>query len=332
MTVRYFLVCTLPAFLFIMAAAGIFGLEALVLACRLGRLGLPKCFTRRRLILLHILTAIGLLCILWGFFIEPYRLQTTFITISTPKLEGTSFRIVQISDLHCGKKARLEPRLPDAINRLHPDIVVFTGDALNDIAALGLLQQTLSSISAPLGKFAVRGNVDNRLFPNIPLFENTGFTELSLDAVVLEKDGRSIGLCGIDHAEGRRSRQALKHLQPERFNILLFHTTDLVDYLEDCPVDLYLCGHTHGGQIALPVWGALVTQSLHGKQYEAGLFRKGSLSIYVNRGIGMTGGWAPPIRFLAPPEITVIDLVPQNAQTESKSSEPVKQESSHELL
>lgn len=324
MTFRYVLVCIIPALLFVSAAVSIFGLEILLLFCRLTRLHPPRFLTRRRIILLHTLSLLGLLCILWGTFVEPYRLQTTFITIPTPKLHGTSIRIVQISDLHCDRKPRLESRLPDAVNRLNPDVVVFTGDALNDIRALPLLRRTLSSIQASLGKFAVRGNVDNRLFKGTPLFENTGFTELSMHALILEKDGQSFGLCGIDHAEGRRSWEALRHLQSDLFNILLFHNTELADYLEKIPVDLYLCGHTHGGQIALPLWGALVTQSVHGKTYEAGLYRKGHFFIYVNRGIGMTGGWAPRVRFLAPPEITVFDIVPEDSNPKTKTSEPIQ--------
>ncbi len=327
MTFRYFLVCTIPALLFVSAVVSIFGLEILLLFCRLIRLHPPRFLTRRRIILLHTLSLLGLLCILWGIFVEPYRLQTTFITISTPKLHGASIRIVQISDLHCDRKPRLEPHLPEAINRLNPDVAVFTGDALNDIRALPLLRQTLSAVSAPLGKFAVRGNVDNRLFPGIPLFENTGFVELSMDALILEKDGQSFGLCGIDHAEGHRSFQALQQLRPDLFNILLFHNTDLADCLEKTPVDLYLCGHTHGGQIALPLWGALVTQSVHRKTYEAGLYRKGRCSIYVNRGIGMTGGWAPRIRFLAAPEITVFDIVPEDSNPKTKTSESIQRKS-----
>lgn len=313
MTAHYLLVCILPAVLFLLAVAGIFGLELLLLISRLGRLRPPRMLTRRRILFLHTLTLLGLLCILWGYFIEPYRLQITMITLPTSKLNNTSIRLVQISDLHCDKKVRLEPRLPEAINHLKPDLVVFTGDALNDIAALPLLQQTLSSISAPLGKFAVRGNVDNRRFANIPLFENTGFIELSLEALVLEKDGQPFGLCGIDHAQGPRSWQALRHLHPDQFNVLLFHNTDLVDYVGAYPIDLYVCGHTHGGQIALPFYGALVTQSPQGKKYEAGLYQKDHFHLYVNRGIGMTGGWAPRIRFLAPPEITVFDIVPQDS-------------------
>jgi len=315
MTIQYFLVCYLPAALFALIAASIFILEGFLLVCKIRRHRPPKLFTPKRIAVLHLLAVAELACLVWGYFFEPYRLQISRITIPTPKLAAVSFRIVQISDLHCDKKARLEPRLPEEINRLQPDLIVFTGDALNHPSALPRFQQTLLAMQAALGKFAVRGNVDNRLAKDLPLFENTGFVELSLDSVVIEKNGESISLCGIDDAYGPRSRQALQSLQPDRFNILLFHKTDLADYLQSIPVDLYLCGHTHGGQIALPFYGALITQSRHLKKYEAGLYRKDHFLIYVNRGIGMTGGRAPRLRFLAPPEIAVFDIVPQTPES-----------------
>jgi predicted MPP superfamily phosphohydrolase len=76
-------------------------------------------------------------------------------------------------------------------------------------------------------------------------------------------------------------------------------------------VDLYLCGHTHGGQVALPLYGALVTLSKFGKKYESGMYTVGDTILYVNRGIGMEGGLTPKVRFLARPEITVFDIVPK---------------------
>jgi hypothetical protein len=75
-------------------------------------------------------------------------------------------------------------------------------------------------------------------------------------------------------------------------------------------VDLYCAGHTHGGQVALPLYGALITFSKYGKKYEAGLYREGETWLYVNRGIGMEGGSTPRVRFWAPPEVTVIEVSP----------------------
>ncbi len=323
---RYTLTCLIPATLFLGCVAAIYLLEIRLLfkwfRRRIRKQPTARMLTTRPAAILHALSVTGLLCLAWAYFVEPYRLEICTFTIPTDKLTNTSFRIVQISDLHCEKKSRLEPRLVEEINRLKPDLAVFTGDALNDHRALDLLRHTLRDIIAPLGKFAVRGNVDNRRWKDIPLFQNTGFIELTMDALTVEKDTENIGLCGIDEALGRRSRQALKDLRPERFNILLFHTTALVDYMQPYPLDLYLCGHTHGGQVALPLYGALVTQSIHGKKYEAGLYKVGSLCLYVNRGIGMTGRWAPRIRFFARPEITVFDIVPADPSPDSEPRNP----------
>jgi predicted MPP superfamily phosphohydrolase len=90
----------------------------------------------------------------------------------------------------------------------------------------------------------------------------------------------------------------------------LYHKPDLVPEISARRFDLYLTGHTHGGQVALPVYGALITLSKFGKRYESGLYREGETAIYVNRGIGMEGGAAPRVRFCAKPELTVIELRP----------------------
>ena len=100
-------------------------------------------------------------------------------------------------------------------------------------------------------------------------------------------------------------------MKSENFNLFLYHNTDLMDYFDGVPIDLYLCGHTHGGQVALPFYGALTTLSRHGKKYEAGLYRQEHIQLYVNRGIGMEGGRSPRVRFLARPEITVFDIGPE---------------------
>ncbi|MCA1618062.1 MAG: hypothetical protein LC795_01860 [Acidobacteria bacterium] len=95
------------------------------------------------------------------------------------------------------------------------------------------------------------------------------------------------------------------------FTVFLYHTPDEIpEAAETGRVDLYCAGHTHGGQVALPVYGALVTLSKFGKRFESGLHRVGPTWLYVTRGVGMEGGPAPRVRFFARPEITVIELAP----------------------
>jgi len=99
-----------------------------------------------------------------------------------------------------------------------------------------------------------------------------------------------------------------------------------MDYVNGSIVDVYLCGHTHGGQIALPFYGALTTLSKHGKKYEAGLYHEGNTRLYVNRGIGLEGGKAPPMRFFARPEITVFEIGPKPSQVTRASTQTPKKE------
>ena len=298
-----------PALIFLVVLAIIYVLEAGLLVRYVWRKLRRKATMphRRYHLLIHTLALLGIFCMVYGKFIEPYWLQVNTVRLETPKVQHTSLRIVQFSDLHCDIKPRLENRLPKIINRLKPDIIVFTGDALNTPHAIGLFQKTLAAMEAPLGKYAVRGNWDYQW--GTKFFDNTGFVELPLEAVRLEKDGEAFMLCGIAYHNGRNSQRALNQLDPNTWNCLLYHSSNLVSYLDDEPVDLFLCGHTHGGQVAFPFYGSLTTVSRRTGGFEAGLYTVGSMSVYVNRGIGM-GALGPRVRFCARPEITVFEISP----------------------
>ena len=183
--------------------------------------------------------------------------------------------------------------------------------SFNSEKALGLFQETLRQLEAPLGKFAVSGNWDYSYWSELKLFENTGFQELRTHTEAIEKNGESIVIAGLAYENGKHSQRVFNQLKTDDFNLFLYHNSDMMDYLKDTPVDLYLCGHTHGGQVALPFYGALVTLSRHGKKFEAGLYRQGETQLYVNRGIGLEGGHSPKVRFWARPEITVFDIGPR---------------------
>jgi len=256
------------------------------------------------------LAIIGILCFLYSYFIEPYRLQVNTFTIPTEKLSKASFKIVQISDLHCDKKQRNEPKLVKLINHTEPDIIVFTGDSINSLGALGLFKKTLSSLKAKMSKLAVRGNIDIWYWSNVQLFEGTGFKVLDENSVTFDKDGEKITISGLQCENESKLNKTLKDMPGEYFSIFLYHYPGLIESLENLNVDLYLCGHTHGGQIALPFYGALVTFARFGKKYEAGMYHVGDTDLYVNRGVGMDDGLAPRVRFLVRPEIAVFNIKP----------------------
>ncbi|MDD5440398.1 MAG: metallophosphoesterase [Candidatus Omnitrophica bacterium] len=243
-----------------------------------------------------------------GFYassIEPYWLEVRTITLTTDKLTRSALTVVQISDLHCDQKQRLEARVARVVNGLDPDVVVFTGDAVNTIRALPFFKATLKKIKAKVGKFAVTGNVDDA---GERIFTDTGFEPLDDRVVKLEKDGDVFYISGAGYRyHNTRWREVLGQVPQGYYSIFLYHTPGLIESLAGLNVDLYLSGHIHGGQLSLPFWGAIVTFSKYGKKYESGLYRVGKTDLYVNRGIGME---LVPLRFCARPEVTVFHIMP----------------------
>jgi hypothetical protein len=304
----------IPVALFTCAILAVYALEV----CQLVRFAVgvlgdgPAAhhLTSTPVLALHAVALIGLLCMGYGYFVEPYRIAVTRIRLRTPKLARTRLRIVQITDLHCERKQRNERRLADLINPLEPDVIVFTGDSLNSTAGLTPFRETLAALEAGIGKFAVRGNVDDRGYPDIDLFEGTGFRCLSAEAVALEKDGETFWLAGVDFRHECMYREVLERVPRGCYCAFLCHYPDLIQGLCGLNAALYLAGHTHGGQVRLPLYGALVTFSRYGKRYEAGRYTVGETTLYVNRGVGLEGGIAPRVRFLCRPEIAVFDIEP----------------------
>jgi predicted MPP superfamily phosphohydrolase len=259
-------------------------------------------------IFIHLLACILAICFLYGYFVEPYWIEVKTIKINTSKLKAASFRIVQISDMHCETKPRNEEKLVRIINALEPDVIIFTGDTLNTPEALGRFRGTMKSLKAGLAKVAVRGNFDVWFWHDLNLYGDTGFKVLDKDSINIEKAGEKITISGLNFEYAQSLRGVLSSIPSDRFNIFACHYSDFAESLSGLNVDLYLCGHTHGGQVALPGYGAIITLSKFGKKYEAGQYRIGSTTLYVNRGIGMEAGHAPRVRFLARPEITVFEV------------------------
>jgi predicted MPP superfamily phosphohydrolase len=264
-------------------------------------------------IAVHLLAVIGVFCFLYGYFVEPYWIEVNTIPIETEKLTSASFRLVHISDMHCERKMRNEERLIELVNSLQGDVVVFTGDTLNTSRALPLFKDTMRALKAGLGKFAVRGNFDTVYLRHTDLYSGTGFELLEEKSVSLAKNGERISITGLSCDRPGRFEKLLAGADDDQFNVFLHHYSDLVEDVGGLNVDLYLCGHTHGGQVALPIYGALITLSKFGKKYESGMYEVNDTILYVNRGIGLETSPAPKVRFAARPEITVFDIKPAGA-------------------
>ena len=145
------------------------------------------------------LAALGCVCFAYGYFIEPYRVSVTHVRLESAKLPRGSrpIRLVHISDLHSDPKVRLEEKLPDVIAAKHPDLIVFTGDAINSPAGLPVFKACMTRLAAAAPTFAVKGNWDAWYWGDQPLYEGTGVKELQLESVGLDIGGTKLWLAGL---------------------------------------------------------------------------------------------------------------------------------------
>jgi uncharacterized protein len=253
-------------------------------------------------------------CYAYGTFIEAHWVQTTRteIKVTDPVLGHSRFRIVHLTDLHLERIGRREYRMIEAVREAKPQLILLTGDYLNVREGAVALSEILGALKAPYGVFGVEGNWDTKFVAG-ELFQRAGAAWLVDDTRVIEKDGHRLRIVG----QGIEANRSLKELLPAKddgvYTIYLHHKPDAADELaardRGQRVDLFLCGHTHGGQVCLPFWGAVITLSKHHKKYEQGLYSVDGVPMYVNRGVGAGGGARPEVRFLARPEVAIIDLV-----------------------
>lgn len=240
-------------------------------------------------------------------FSEARDVRVERLTVSTPKLASGSLTIAQISDLHLGLMLghRYLEHVVAVLRDARPDMIVATGDILDgqgdDLAPLAAQFRRLAP---PDGMYAVLGNHEGFAGAenSVAFLKEAGFTVLRGEA----KAAGGIMLAGVDDpAVGRKARLPPADLRRElaaarqaTFIVLLKHQPVVDDEL---PFDLQLSGHTHGGQL-FP-FGLFTLLVYH---VRAGLYHYGGgRMLYISRG---TGTWGPPMRLLAPPEITLISI------------------------
>jgi uncharacterized protein len=245
--------------------------------------------------------------------VEASRIEVVRVRIVTDRLPASvpSVRIAQITDLHLGLihrngKAR---EVASIVAREQPDIFVSTGDLVDgQLDGVAELAEILRGIPAPRGKFAALGNHEYYagIDRAIAFTRKSGFTLLRDESVTI---GDAVRIAGVDDPAGARFGRAdgpteavlLGNRPGGRFTVLLKHRPQL-DPVTGGKFDLQLSGHTHDGQIfPFRLLTRLVFPLLAGDHPVPG----GGI-LHVSRG---TGTWGPPMRFLAPPEITVVDIV-----------------------
>ena len=247
----------------------------------------------------------------YGYF-EAKDIRTVEISIQTDKLPGDtdSIRIVQISDLHIGRifDPKQLIKAMDITGAASPDLIVLTGDIVDmDLREDEYFVKILGGVASPLGKFAVTGNHEYYagFEQAVDFMRRAGYT-------VLHSDWRDLGpllIAGVDDPgrsviskenEGYDLLSSLPDDLRNKFILFLKHQPHVHEDTIGL-FDLQLSGHTHGGQI----WPLrYVVGLLHGAGQ--GLSSHMGSLLYISNG---TGYWGPPVRFLTPPEVTIIDVV-----------------------
>ncbi len=252
---------------------------------------------------------LAFVALLYGLF-EAGSIRIERITLHSPKLAGRSITIAQLSDMHLGAMSGTAflDKVMDRLIELKPDIVVATGDIVDGQGDnLNAMSSHFHRYAAPMGNYAVTGNHEHfmGLARSLGFLRSAGFTVLRGETI----HAGNIVIAGVDDhtarvadAPAESEIAAQLDSQHEKNFVLLLKHQPIVNDAEK--FDLQLSGHIHGGQI-FP-FGYLTRLSY---RFGTGLTQlPDGRTLYVSRG---TGTWGPPIRLLAPPEITLITLMPE---------------------
>lgn len=236
--------------------------------------------------------------------------QETFSFSSLPRtFDG--FRILLLTDLHLDGLDELTDVVVDNIKDLEVDLCLIGGDIRMEVygpiaASLRRLRRLVGYIRSRHGVFGVLGNHD--CIEMVPDFEEAGVLMLVNDFQEIKRQNERIWLVGIDDPHYYRVHDldmAFRGVPAEDFKIFLAHSPEAYFEAAVFKPQLYLCGHTHGGQICLPGKGPLYTNSRAPRFTAAGKWEHNGMKGYTSRGVGASG---VPLRFNCPGEISLITL------------------------
>lgn len=247
-----------------------------------------------------------------AFVVEPKWLEVSRVELHSTKLQQP-VRIVVLADLQTDVLGPYEHEVLRKALGEKPDLILLAGDYFQAqpdqyTRLYGQLNQWLREMgfAAPLGVYAVRGNMEEEdwaeAFAGLPVrtVEHTQTFDLG-----------PIQLTCLSMADSFASRPVRVGRDAHRFHIILGHSPDFA--LAEQDADLLIAGHTHGGQVRLPLVGPLATNTRLPRSLASGLNRlSGGSWLLVSRGVGLERGDAPRLRFLCRPELVVIDLIPSD--------------------
>src|SRR3990172_2341390 len=221
-------------------------------------------------------------------FLEPRWVEIKNVVIginNLPKRFG-GMSIVQLSDIHHCEYVPREfiRKCVWKVNTLSPDIIVLTGDFVYGSNAF------IPSVAEELSELKSKEGVHVLINEHIPLYRKKDY----------------LFIAGVDDLwRGNMDLDATLKGMDDKPKILLSHNPDAIEMIKHTGIDFVMAGHTHGGQVCLPLYGPPVVYSKFGARYAAGLFHEEKTIMYVNKGIGVSNF---PVRFFARPEITLFTL------------------------
>jgi predicted MPP superfamily phosphohydrolase len=279
-----------------------------------------------------ILAALGFIMVMYGLCIGRTQIETRTITIKSSQVPPSfnGYRIVQLSDLHVGSLLKDEywiKNLPQYIQSLNPDLIVFTGDLVNTYAEeTEGWESIFKAIEAPDGKWACKGNHDyshykwrndidstQNAIAVTEAYKKLGWKLLNDSSIVLTKGTDSLYVCGVQnisrppfHSYGSVSK-AMQNIADSSLVIMLSH--DPIAWEDSIRqhknVLLTLSGHTHAMQMGIDCWGLHLSPASIMHPYWDGTYQQDGQYLHVNRGLGYVGF---PMRIGMKPEITLIEL------------------------